>query len=283
MTAPAFCPASCWPNATASSLCSAAAAWARSYRADDLKLGQPVALKFLPAELAGDERRLGRLLGEVKVARQVSHPAVCRVYDIAETDGQHFISMEYVDGDNLATLLKQIDHMPGDKAIQIARQLCAGLAAAHDQSIVHRDLKPANVMLDKSGRVRITDFGLATLAEGIEGAEILAGTPTYMAPETLAGKEVTLKSDIYALGLVLYELFTGKPPFTADSVAELARLQQDTTPTSLSSHLENIDPAVERVVLRCLEKDPRLRPPSALAVAAALPGGDPACRRTGRR
>ena len=131
------------------------------YRADDLKLGQPVALKFLPRDLANDRGRLDRFFTEVRMARQVSHPNVCRVYDIAEVDGQHFLSMEYVDGEDLASLLKRIGRLPPDKALDVARQLCAGLAAAHDRGVLHRDLKPANVMLDGRGRARITDFGLA--------------------------------------------------------------------------------------------------------------------------
>jgi serine/threonine-protein kinase len=183
--------------------------------------------------------------------------------------------MEYVDGEELASLLRRIGHLPKDKAIEIARQLCAGLAASHEIGVLHRDLKPANVMIDGRGRARITDFGLARFVEEIEGAEILSGTPAYMAPEQLAGREVSVRSDIYSLGLVLYELFTGKQAFKATSADELRRLQSETTPSSPSSLMENFDPAVERVILRCLDADPVRRPSSALAVAAALPGGDP--------
>ena len=135
------------------------------YRADDLRLGQPVALKFLPATLARDPMQLARFHAEVRLARQVSHPNVCRVYDIGEADGRHFLSMEYVDGEDLASLLRRIGRLPQDKAVEIARQLCAGLAAAHERGVLHRDLKPANVMLDGRGQVRITDFGLAALAD----------------------------------------------------------------------------------------------------------------------
>jgi serine/threonine-protein kinase len=245
------------------------------YRADDLKLGQPVALKFLPEGLERDQRRLDRFLNEVRVALRVSHPNVCRVHDIGEVDGQHFLSMEYVDGEDLASLLRRIGRLPRDKAVQIARQLCAGLAAAHEQGILHRDLKPANVMLDGQGRAKITDFGLAGLASSIEGAEVRSGTPAYMAPEQLAGREVTVRSDIYALGLLLYELYTGKPAFSGRTPAELARLHQESAPSSPSSLVDGFDPAVESVILRCLEKDPRKRPDSVMSVAAALPGGDP--------
>jgi serine/threonine-protein kinase len=245
------------------------------YRADDLTLGQPVALKFLPEAMAGDEARMSRFLSEVRIARQISHPNVCRVYDIEEVEGQRFISMEYVDGEDLASLLRRIGRFSPDKAAEIARQICAGLAAAHDKGVLHRDLKPANVMIDGRGKVRITDFGLASLAGDVEGREIQIGTPAYMAPEQLVGKEVTLRSDIYALGLVLYELFTGKPAYKAESRDELRRTVTQTTVTSPSSHVGDLDQAVERVILRCLDKDPRARPANALAVAVALPGGDP--------
>src|SRR5207249_3796086 len=135
------------------------------YRADDLKLGQTVALKFLPKAVSGDESLLARFHAEVRLARQVSHPYVCRIHDIGEVEGRHFISMEYVDGEDLESLLKRIGRLPVDKAIDIGRQLCAGLHAAHEKGVLHRDLKPANVMLDGRGRVRITDFGLAVAAE----------------------------------------------------------------------------------------------------------------------
>ncbi len=134
------------------------------YRAEDLKLRQPVALKFLPRIVANDPRKLDRFLNEVRVARQVSHPNVCRVYDIGDVDGEHFISMEYVDGEDLASLIRRIGRLPNDKAVQLARQLCAGLAAAHEKGVIHCDLKPHNVMIDGQGTVRIADFGLAGLA-----------------------------------------------------------------------------------------------------------------------
>src|SRR5437867_3775328 len=245
------------------------------YRADDLKLGQTVALKFLPADVEKDGDRLERFLGEVRIARQISHPNVCRVYDVGEVDGHHFLTMEFVDGEDLASLLRRIGRLPRDKALQIARQLCAGLAAAHEQGVLHRDLKPGNVMIDGRGRARITDFGLARLAGEIHGADVLAGTPAYMAPEQIGGKAVTVRSDIYSLGLVLCELCTGQPAFKGATAAELAREKSETAPTSPGLIVDGFDPAIERVILRCLERDPANRPASALQVAAALPGGDP--------
>lgn len=245
------------------------------YRADDLTLGQAVALKFLPEALAGNEAALARFRNEVRVARQVSHPNVCRVYDVGEVDGHLFLTMEYVDGEDLASLLRRIGRLPEDKALEIARRLCAGLAAAHEKGILHRDLKPSNVMLDGRGQVLLTDFGLAALATDVTGAESRNGTPAYMAPEQLAGKEATVRSDIYALGLVLYEIFTGKRPWDANSLAELVQARTHATPVTLSTLVRDIDPAVERVVERCLRAEPSQRPASALAVAGALPGGDP--------
>ena len=223
------------------------------YRADDLLLGQPVALKFLPSVATCSASALSRFRNEVRTARQVSHPNVCRVYDIGEADGLTYLSMEYVDGEDLASLLRRIGKLPQDKALEIARQLCAGLAAAHDKGVIHRDLKPANIMLDARGHVRITDFGIAGVAEQIR--DVRSGTPAYMSPEQLAGKEVTARSDIYALGIVLYELLTGKRRPIEEANIELS-------------------PAVELVIRRCLEPDPGLRPASPLAVSAALPGGD---------
>jgi hypothetical protein len=245
------------------------------YRADDLVLGQQVALKLLPSELANDPERLDRFRQEVRAARQVSHPNVCRVYDIGEVDGEHFISMEYVEGEDLGHLLKRIGRLPEAKAIQIARQIAAGLAAAHDRNLVHRDLKPANIMLDERGVARITDFGLAATSDDLERNAAREGTPQYMAPEQLEGGAVASHSDIYSLGLVLYELFTGKRAFDAKTLSELIRIREESDLISLSRSMEGIDPAVVRVILRCLERDPAMRPQSALAVSAALPGGDP--------
>src|ERR1700683_4994549 len=143
-------------------------------------------MRFLPASFTQDASRVERFHAEVRIARQVSHPNVCRVYDIGDVDGSTYITMEYVDGEDLASLLRRIGRLPGDKAIEIARKLCAGLAAAHDKGVLHRDFKPANIMIDGRGQVLITDFGLAGLAGQVEGGEIRNGTPAYMAPEQLA-------------------------------------------------------------------------------------------------
>jgi len=183
--------------------------------------------------------------------------------------------MEYIDGEDLASLLKRIGSLHGTKALDVARQLCAGLAAAHNKGVLHRDLKPANVMIDGRGHVRITDFGLAVAAGDDVTAGDISGTPAYMAPEQFAGKGASVQSDIYALGLVLYELFTGRRAFDASSVAELRAKKESATPTAPSDIAKEIDPIFERVILRCMEKDPRQPPGSVMQVAAALPGGDP--------
>jgi serine/threonine-protein kinase len=246
------------------------------YRAEDLKLEQPVALKFLPESLSVDGVALSRFHREVRVARQISHRNVCRVYDIGEFDGLHFLSMEYIRGEELSSVLKRFGRLPVDKAVEIARQVCAGLAAAHDAGVLHRDLKPSNVMIDENGDVRITDFGLAGLVEEFGEGAALEGTPEYMSPEQLSGRELTARSDIYSLGLVIYELFTGRKAFTAGTLNELLRLRKtESLPESPSRYVKDLDPLVERVIERCLAADPKERPASALQVSAALPGGDP--------
>ena len=241
------------------------------YKADDLRLGQQVALKFLPKSLSQDPVRLAQFHNEVRTARQVSHPNVCRVYDIGEVAAPEgpllFISMEYVDGEDLAALLKRIGRFPEDKAIDIARQICAGLSAAHDKGILHRDLKPANIMLDSAGRVRLMDFSLASVGTV---TDVRAGTPAYMAPEQLQGREVSVRSDIFSLGLVLYELFTGKRVFTATTIGELVQQHETGVTTSVSQVVRTVDDHVDRVISRCLSSDPQQRPVSALAVAAQL-------------
>lgn len=225
------------------------------YRANDLMVGQTVALKFLPEHWAKDEAVINRFRNEVRTARMVSHPNVCRVHDLAEADGRLFLTMEFIDGEDLSSLIRRIGRLPEDKALEIARKLCAGLQAAHDKGIIHRDLKPGNVMIDQRGEVIITDFGLAGVSGSIH--DVTSGTPAYMSPEQRTGKEVTFRSDIFALGVLLHEVFTGKRP--------------DSSTTSTSA----IKPDIGRVLDLCRDPDPSRRPASAFAVARALPGGDP--------
>ncbi|HEV2386866.1 MAG TPA: serine/threonine-protein kinase [Candidatus Acidoferrales bacterium] len=244
------------------------------YRAEDLRLGQTVALKFLPDTASSNPAAWANMEREVRIARQISHPNVCRVFDIGETKDGPFISMEFIDGEDLASLLKRIGRLPMDKGLQVAHQICTGLAAAHELGVVHRDLKPANIMLDGRGRVRITDFGLAALAEELREDKILAGTPAYMAPEQMSGGQVTPRTDIYAVGLLMYELFGGKQALPYSTASDLLR-RRAALPLRLSKVVKDLDPGVERIIIRCLQVDPGERPSSAMEVAAALPGGDP--------
>ena len=239
------------------------------YRAEDLRLGQPVALKLLTDLGSRPRDALSRFTTEVRLARTVAHPNVCRVFDIGEADGWHYLSMEYVDGETLVSVRERIGRLPPEKAYDVSRQLCAGLAAAHEHGVLHRDLKPANIMLDGRGRVRIMDFGLAMRAGDRAGP--IAGTPGYIAPEQLAGEEPTPRSDLFSLGLVLYEIIAGIQALRACSFAE--RAAAPFHPATLSVP-PGIDPRAIETIRQCLASDPAARPRSALHVAAQLPGGD---------
>lgn len=242
------------------------------YRAHDLQLGQTVALKFLDAALARKRAHVELLRNEVRLAREISHPNVCRVHDIGELEDRPFLSMEYIDGENLKTLLRRAGRLSGERAHQIARQLCAGLFAAHRKGVVHRDLKPANIMIDDDGNVRITDFGIAARVD--MDTDTQAGTPAYMAPELFDGAPASQSSDLYALGCVLHELYTGSATHDAHSLTDLVAQRQRPI-TGLTDRLPDIDPQLEQIILACLDPRPAARPPSAMAVLAALPGGDP--------
>ena len=244
------------------------------YRADDLRLGESVALKFLPSEWASDTTARDRLLGEVRVTRQITHPNVCRVHDLVELEGEICIAMEYIDGEDLASLLRRIGRLPEDKGVEIARQVCAGLAAAHARGVLHRDLKPANVMLDGRGRVKINDFGIAALVEAGPASNEAAGTPLYMAPEVIRGEPATMASDVYALGLLCFEIFTGKRAIQGESISEIRRWHERGAAIDLSAS-SIIDPAIHRVLEQSLDPEPSSRPASANRVSAMLPGGDP--------
>ena len=194
------------------------------------------------------------------------------MFDVGHAEGWHYLSMEYVDGETLASLLRRVGRLTVEKAIDVARQLCAGVAAAHDRRVLHRDLKPSNIMIDGRGRVRIMDFGLAVSAGASPMVRELIGTPAYMAPEQLAMEPVTERTDLYSLGLVLFEVFAGRPIFRANSFEERLYAGDAELIVRRSSQ---IDPAIEEIILRCLECDHVDRPASALAVAAVFPGGDP--------
>jgi eukaryotic-like serine/threonine-protein kinase len=225
------------------------------WRADDLVLGTPVALKLMHSATVSDRIRI---LQEVRLARQITHPAVCRVFDVGEAGETVFFSMEFVSGEDLAALLKRTGRLTSERVIEIGQQLCAGLDAAHAEGVLHRDLKPANVLIDQEGRVRITDFGIAVAASD-PGPHVMIGTPGYMAPEQLSPDGVvSARTDVYALGVVLYELATGQRHHTT-STGDRSRL---------SPLAPGIDPRLERAILKAISTDPKERPATAAEMSA---------------
>ena len=241
------------------------------WRAEDLILQTPVALKVIHA--TGPEARQ-RVLNEVRLARQITHPSVCRVFDVGETDdGAVFYTMELIDGEDLAALLRRVGRMPPERAADTARQLCGALAAAHERGVLHRDLKPANILIDDSGRVRITDFGVAIMRADAS-QHTLTGTPGYMAPEQRTpGAPLSERTDVYALGVVLYELIVGRHPFRDRGTGA--------TPPAPSSVIRNVDPQLDRLIMQALSTDPAARPASAAEFGEALSGATDR-PRTGR-
>lgn len=232
------------------------------YRAEDLMLGQTVALKFLSRAHVSDSLRLKALLGEVRLGREVAHPNVCRVYDVSEMEGDRFISMELIEGEDLASQLRRVGRLHPQTALRVAREICLGLAALHECGVVHRDLKPGNIMLDRDGHVRIVDFGLA-VAEGSEPSEI-AGTLGYVAPECLRGGPPTPRSDLYSLGRLLERLFSNE----SEPLSSRTKSVQNREMPVVGNR------AVREVIAKCLVEDASRRPASALEVARAL-GWDP--------
>jgi eukaryotic-like serine/threonine-protein kinase len=227
------------------------------WRADDLTLGTPVALKLMNAASASDRTRI---LQEARLARQITHPAVCRVFDVGESEGAVFLSMELVEGEDLAALLKRAGRLTSERVMDVGQQLCAGLAAAHAEGVLHRDLKPANVLMDSNGRVRITDFGIAVTTRDVAPSGLI-GTLGYMAPEQLENGPVTERTDIYALGVILYELVTGQPHHAVDAGA---------APSLLTRLAPGINPRLERAIGKAIAPAPHDRPASALEMAADL-------------
>jgi serine/threonine-protein kinase len=237
------------------------------YRADDLRLKQPVALKLLQST-SDLPIHSERLANEVRLARDVSHPNVCRMYDIGSHGGIDYLSMEFVDGQTLTALLRRPGGVAPAAARDVARQICAGLAAAHERGVLHRDIKPGNIMIDAAGNARILDFGLA-ISVGTE-AEHRAGTPAYMAPEQVRGEALSMRSDVYALGVVLYEMFAGERLYKCASIGE--RLRLGDARRLPDDALADVDVTMQAAIRWCLEIDPANRPASAVEVAAMLRG-----------
>lgn len=243
------------------------------YRAEDRELNEIVAIKMLKSESV-DAERLEQLKVELKLARKITHPNVLRTYDFGMADGSPFISMEYVDGMTLRELMSHRGRLPYGAALRIARQLCAGLSAVHDVGVLHRDIKPGNILLEPRGNAKLMDFGIArpSLAPIDTGAvDLIAGTPEYLSPEQLLGKPPDQRSDIYALGVVFEELFTGGMPFKGENVMQAAAARVTQLPIPPSKYWPNIPVALEAVIVRCLAREPadRFQDVEGLIVALA--------------
>ena len=241
------------------------------YKARDRETGETVALKLLKPEIASDQAMMERFKNELLFARKITHKNVCRVYEFNRLSGIAYTSMEFVEGESLRSVLKRFGGLPLRKGIDLVLQVCSGLKEAHAQGIVHRDLKPENVMIDAQGNVKIMDFGIARSMEALTRMTgSMAGTPAYMAPEQVAGKPVDYRTDIYSLGLIMYEIFTGKQAFEADNAVAVALKQLRESPPPPHELEPAIPVPVERAILKCLEKEPPRRFQSIAQLESAL-------------
>ncbi|MEO7795768.1 MAG: protein kinase [Thermoanaerobaculia bacterium] len=244
------------------------------FKARDRELDDLVALKMLKREVAGDAALVERLKSELKLARKITHPNILRTFDFGEIDGNPFISMEYVRGLTLRAMLERSGRLPYSAGLRLARQLTSGLAAAHALAIIHRDIKPENISLDSQGNAKLMDFGLARpvtrLTPGQTQAGFIVGTPHYLAPEQLEGKEPDQRADVYACGVVLFEVFTGKLPFGGNNLMEIISKHLREAPAAPHEFWPEIPPALEQLLLRCLEKNPAARYADAAALVVEL-------------
>jgi serine/threonine protein kinase len=233
---------------------------------------EEVALKLIKPEVASDKKTIERFSNELKMARKIAHRNVCRMYDLGEEKGTHYITMEYVPGEDLKRLIKKVGQFSAGKTIFMARQVCEGLAEAHRLGVVHRDLKPQNIMVDEDGNARIMDFGIARTVKGkgITGAGVMVGTPEYMSPEQAEVKEVDQRSDIYSLGVILYEMVTGRVPFEGETPLGIAMKHKSEAPPDPRQINAQLAEDLSRVIMRCLEKDKEKRYQSAGEVSAEL-------------
>ncbi len=248
------------------------------YKARDRETGEIVALKLLKPEIASDQTMMERFKNELLFARKITHKNVCRVHEFNRIGGIAYTSMEFVEGESLRSVLNRFGGLPVRKAIDLVAQICSGLKEAHAQGIVHRDLKPENVMIDAQGNVKIMDFGIARSMEAVTRLTgSMVGTPAYMAPEQVGGKPVDYRTDIYSLGLMMYEIFTGTQAFQADNAVAVALKQMREAPVPPHEIEPTIPAAIERSILKCLEKEPARRFQSIGDLEAAIrPTGTPA-------
>jgi serine/threonine protein kinase/Tfp pilus assembly protein PilF len=244
----------------------------RVYKVQDTKVQEKIALKLIKPEIAKDKKTIERFSNELRLARKIRHKNVCQMFDLGEERGTQFITMEYVSGEDLRSSIRRFGQLPIGKSISIAKQICEGLAEAHRLDVVHRDLKSNNIMIDKEGNVRIMDFGIARSleAKGITGAGVMIGTPEYMSPEQVEGKEVDQRSDIYSLGVILYEMVTGRLPFEGDTPFTVGVKQKSEAPPNPKDLNSQIPDDLNRVILRCLAKEKENRYQSAGEVRSEL-------------
>jgi serine/threonine protein kinase len=231
------------------------------YRVVDKKINEEMALKLLHPVIAAEEKTIERFKNELKLARKITHKNVCRMYDLNEEEGTPYITMEYVRGEDLKSMIRMTGQLSVRRALSIAKQICEGLAEAHRIGVLHRDLKPRNIMVDKEGNARIMDFGIARSlkAEGITGDGIMVGTPEYMSPEQVKGEETDERSDIYSLGIILFEMLTGKIPFDGDTSLTIAFKQRTEEPPDPLDFNTQIPEELSTVILKCMEKEKKKR------------------------
>lgn len=257
----------------------------RVYKVHDTKIKEKIALKLIKPEIAKDKKTIERFSNELRLARKIRQKNVCQMFDLGEERGTQFITMEYVSGEDLRSSIRRFGQLPIGKSISIAKQICDGLTEAHRLGVVHRDLKSNNIMIDNEGNVRIMDFGIArSLAtKGITGAGVMIGTPEYMSPEQVEGKDVDQRSDIYSLGVILYEMVTGRLPFEGDTPFTVGMKQKSEAPQNPKDINAQIPNDLNKVILRCLEKEKENRYQSAGEVRSELSNiekGIPTTERT---